>query len=556
MNHSPRHSRNKNRIIFSTGAFLFLVGFLGMVYNFWINPSDSASDFLPKNTVIFAEFNTSQKNLQQFQNLGWDKTIDEILAKNFPNVSSADLQPWLGKKLALAWLPNEEFVLAGKYRDKSEAQNFMKKFLVAEETLVEKNFAGFSVYSPSFSSEASFVFKDKWLIIASSENALESILNTEPKLMQSEKFEKIITDLPKSREILGYADLEQLSEFKTPTIANNKLLFKALTKTIPALGLTLKIADNDIKIDSKLLTSEGVFTPDLLEKTPHEVVPELAQYAPKDVLFFINGYDLHAKYLHTKEFLEKSHPQFALIFDGVLRAEFKKIFGENFDFQKDLLEKIRGQYALMFNFTGNDEPFPYFTLITKFDDGTPAENSEKLQEIIKNAQQHYSTKIAEHELPDGSVRKELVLAKPDEIKITENSANSLTYFTAETETDDDSATPQQKFSYGFLNGFLVFSNHENGVKDVFQAFTGKANLTQNEDFRESILFEFPASESYGFVNTNKLNALWKISRASSETLVKDEDSGLTNLLKNFRNISFARKTFTEATNFSAILNKR
>ena len=143
MNHSSRHSRNKNRIIFSTGALLFLVGFLGMVYNFWINPSDSASDFLPKNTVIFAEFNTSQKNLQQLQNLGWDKALDEILAKNFPNVSSADLQPWLGKKVALAWLPNEEFVLAGKYRDKSEAKNFMKKFLVAEETLVEKNFAGF-----------------------------------------------------------------------------------------------------------------------------------------------------------------------------------------------------------------------------------------------------------------------------------------------------------------------------------------------------------------------------------------------------------------------------
>jgi len=552
--HARPQNKNKNKIIFSTGAILFLIGFLGMIYNFWISPSDSASGFLPGNTVIFAELNISRSNIIKLKEYNFSSAIDEILAKNLPNINSDDLISWVGKKITFAWLPNNEFVLAGKYRDKNAAKKFMDKFLVADEVLTEKNFAGFTIYSPSFSSQINFVFKDRWLIIASSENSIYNILSAEEKLAKSSKYRKIIKDLPKSREIIGYVNLDELAQSKNSQITANKPLLNALTKTIPALGITIKLTDDGINLNSKLLTTDGVFSSDLLEKTPNEVIPELAQYSPKDALFFMNGFDLNAKYMHTKRFLEKSHPQFALIFDGVLRAEFKKIFGENFDFQTDLLDRIRGQYALIFNFAGKNNPFTYFTLITKFGNGTSAESTEDLKEIIKNAQQNYSTKIAEHEMPDGSIRKELVLAASEEINIVENSANSLSYFTANTESIDGTAVPQQKFSYGFLNGFLVFSNHETGVKDVLHAYTSKESLTKNEDFRESILFDFSASESYGFVNNNKLKELWKISQNSTDTEIKKDN--ISALLKNFRNFSFARKTFTDATLFSASLKKR
>ena len=543
---------NRNKIIFSTGAFLFLIGFLGMVYNFWINPSSSASDFLPKNTIIFTEFKTDKLNLEKLNKFDFPLIIDEILAKNLLNISSDDLIPWLGEKAAVAWLPDNKFIFAAKYRDRKEAQRFMKKFLVPEEKLSEKNFAGFSVYSPQFSSEISFVLKDGWLITASSEKTMQEILSKNPKLTQNTNFSKISEDLPKSREIFGYADFVELA--KSSLLEKNPFL-KALSNTIPAGGITLAVEKDGLNLSSKFLTTKGVFSKNLLKKTPKEIIPELAKYAPQDVLFFMNGYDLPAKYQHTKSFLQKTNPQLALIFEGILRAEFKKLLGENFDFQTDFLEKTHGQYALIFNFAEDSaEPFTYFTLITKFAEGTSAENNELLQKIIKDAQQLYSTKIAEKKLPDGTIRQELVLADPDEIKIVENSANSWKYFTAETETNDESALPQQKFSYGFINNFLVFSNHEQGVKDAFSAFTEKINLTQNEDFRESVLFKFPASESYGFVNTNKLAKLKKISR----DLNNDEETSLNfaGFWKKFRNISFARKTFSDYSILQAIFKQR
>ncbi len=549
-----RKRTNSNKIIFSTGAFLFLIGFLGMIYNFWINPSDSASDFLPTDTIILGEFKTSPQNIEKFGELGFLEGVEQILAKNLPNVKITDLQPWLGKKIAFAWLPDKDFVFAGKYRSKNFAKKFIKKLLVPEEELVEKNFAGFTVYSPSFSSEMYFVFKDKWLIIASSKKALESILDDKPRLAQNSKFKEISRDLSGPREILGYVNFEKLVEngFK---LGKQKPLFKALAKTVPAFGLELETTNDELKINSKFLTTKGVFSTELLQNTPHEIIPELAQYAPKDVLFFLNGYDLHAKYSHTKKFLEETHPQFALIFDGVLRAGFKKLLGENFDFQKDFLEKIHGQYALILNFADKENPFTYFTLITGFGESIADENNKKLQEIIKNAQQKYSTKVIEHKLPDGSIRQELVIVDSEKINIKEKEFQSNTYYTTETKMDDEAANPQQKFSYGFLNGFLVFSNHENGVRDVLKSFASKVNLTQNNDFRENILFNLPASENYGFVNNNKLKILLKSKSDADENSFISE-SELRFLLEKFRTISLAKKTFTDATNLSVILRKR
>jgi hypothetical protein len=444
--------------------------------------------------------------------------------------------------------------LSAKYRNKNQAKKFMNRILIDGENFIEKNINGYTVYSPSFSSQISFVFKNNWLIISSSYESLTNILNSEKKLFQNENYHNIIKDLPRKQSILGYINLEEFTKLNNK-ITSKKPLIKALAKTIPALGITIKIEKDGLNLNSKLITSEGVFSTKLLKNTPNEVIPKLAQYSPQDVLFFMNGYDLNAKYLHTKKFLEEFHPQFALVFDGILRAEFKKIFGENFDFQTDLLNRIKNQYAIILNFTDNDTPFVHFTLLTGFGEGTATENSEDIKIIIKKAQQHYSTKIVEHELPDGTSREELVITDPEEINIKEKESNTHKYFTTETDGEDNGSTvPEQKFSYGFLNNFLIFSNHEEGVKEIFQAYDTSVNLTQNEDFRESVLFNFSAAESYGFINVNKLRTVVNFSREISD----ESDTGLNiiSLIKNFRNLSFSRKTFPKEVFFSATLKKR
>jgi hypothetical protein len=555
MIHAKRtRSQSKTKIIFSTGALLFLIGFLGMIYNLWINPNESASDFLPENTIIFTEIETTSSNVKKLKEFHFIGITDDLFAKFLPNINSMDFIPWIGEKLSIALMPNNEFVLSAKYRSKIQANNFMKKFLIEGENFSEKNISGYTVYSPSFSSQISFIFKDKWLIVASSGKVIKNILNSEKKLSQSSKFYEINKDLPRKSVIKSYFNLEELTKFSASQLSAKKPFIQALSKTIPAFGFTIKIKDSIVLLNSKLITNKGVFSSELLKNTPNEVIPELTKYSPQDVLFFMNGYDLNSKYLHTKKFLEEFHPQFALIFDGILRAEFKKIFGENFDFKKDLLAHIKNQYAIIFNFADKDTPFVHFTLITGFGEGTMERNIEDMELIIKYAQQKYSTKIVGHSLPDGTSRKELVIADPDEINIAKKTEGTHEYFTAETEITDGATIPKQKFSYGFLNNFLIFSNHEDGIKEVFQAYDTNSNLTKNEDFRESVLFKFPASESYGFINTNKLATVANFSRETSDE--PDKGINLISLIKSFRNISFARKTFSEEVVFSATLKKR
>ncbi|NJP03667.1 hypothetical protein HC823_00005, partial [Candidatus Gracilibacteria bacterium] len=49
---------------------------------------------------------------------------------------------------------------------------------------------------------------------------------------------------------------------------------------------------------------------------------------------------------------------------------------------------------------------------------------------------------------------------------------------------------------------------EDGIRNVLKAYNQpEGSLTSNEDFRSGVLFDFPPSASYGFINTRKLAGL-------------------------------------------------
>ncbi len=556
---TPKASKSS---LFGLGAFLFAVGIAGGLWSHLTQPVAKLAALFPQDTVFFAEISLNETTLDR-----WDETFaeadvagisDSMLAKYLPQVSRDTLEPWIGARAGVALLPNQEFLFAARYRSKSKAKDFLQSLALPNEMMTEHTVKDITVLTPAFSSPLTFKFTNGWLVIGSSMDALVDSLDA-PSLLNNKDFLACAENFSNHNDAVFFAKSSALldSSVLGEKFVSQEPILRAFADTVPALGATVTLEKDRSLLEMKFVTTEGVFSADQKRNTPNEMLPKMAQFSPRDSLFFMNGHDLYAKYEHTREFLGELHPQFSVVFDGLLRSEFGKIFGEDFDFEEDFLKKMHGQYGLILDFDDAASPAPHFTLVTGFGGANVEENAETLHHVIRSAQSQVATQIVERTLVDGSSREELMAVDPLELEIRKKLESEHTYFTvASPAYTNDLSNASKKFSYGFLNEQLVFSSHERGVANVMRSFdTANANLANNDDFRQSVLFDFVASESFGYFNLNKLRTLLDF----SQTLIAGEETtGNTwsAFLHPFRNISFSRKNNPRATYFSGVLRRR
>ncbi len=560
MNESRKtKSRAPQTRLFLIGALLFAAGIAGTLWHFNSQPTAKLSYIFPDSTLLFIEASLGSTSFERWQETFTDSELptstESILSKYIPLANTENIKPWIGGRAGMALLPDHEFLLAARYRNKTRAQEFLNELVLPNESLVDQTANEITVQTPSFSSPLAFVFKDGWLLIGSSVESLTSALAASP-IAKSSEYIECSRDFPLQADAIVFVKTEALlnAELLSENFIAQEPILRALSNTIPAVGITLNLEKDRTLINAKFVTSDGVFSAEQLRNTPNELLPQMAQFSPRDTLFFMNGHDLYKKFRYTREFLSELHPQFSVVFDGLLRAEFRKIFGQEFDFEEDFLAQMHGQYALIFDFEDTTAPAPYFTLVTGFGNSDIEKNAQSLHHVIRSAQSQVATEIVERKLADGSLREELVAVDPREVEIRKKTENERTYFTA-TSPSTDVATSTRKFSYGFLNGQLIFSSHERGVANVMRSFdTENSNLAQNEDFRQSVLFDFAAAESFGYANFNKLRTLIDF----SQTLIAGEAQvpSWSSLLQPFRNISFSRKNSSRATFISGVLRRR
>jgi len=555
--------KNKTRIprkgLFLFGAFLFAAGIAGVLWHFLSQPTAKLAQIFPASTSMFIEFSLDDTSLtrwkETFIETDISTSVEDILAQYLPRATTENVTPWIGKRAGMALLPNNEFIFAARYRNRTKAELFLTQLTLPDESLVEQTEHDITVETPAFSSPLAFKFVDSWLLIGSSVESLTVALSEIP-IAANPHYIECAQDFPLQADIIAFAKSSDLlnAEFLGEKYVAQEPLLRALAETIPAMGLTLNFERDRTLLDAKFVTADSVFSAEQLSNTPHELLPQMAQFSPRDTLFFMNGNDLYSKFIHTRNFLSELHPQFSVVFDGLLRAEFRRIFGAEFNFEEDFLSQMHNQYALIFDFEDATSPTPHFTLITGFGGADMEKNAQTLHHVIRSAQSQVATEIVEKTLADESVREELVAIDPRAVEIRKKTENERTYFTA-TSPSNNTATSTRKFSYGFMDGQLIFSSHERGVANVMRAFsTENSNLAQNEDFRQSVLFDFASAESFGYVNFNKLRALLDFSQL---LIVGDEQStSWSSLLQPFRNFSFSRKSSPHATYFSGVLRRR
>lgn len=547
-----KQKKKNSRLSFFGGITLFIIGLAGVTFHFYGVFTEDLEELFPEKTLFLMEAHLEEDSFQQFSSIFGKgelfQLLDETLMQKFSFSFSEDIKPWIGKNIGVGILEEGDLVVALGFRNKKSAEVFLDNFKTpSEKFLVEKIDRG-EIWTPEFSSNLAFGFTGRWLLIGSSERGIESVMKKTVSLKESKKFQDLFQDLPSQNTFQVYADIETLVSVlaRSDQFAKYQPLFEAFSQTIPATGITMNLEEKGLMVESKFLTHEGVFSEREIRKSENHVIPDLSKYAPNDVLFFVNGSDLYVKYLHTKNFLSDLNQQFPVIFDGILRAQSREIFGEEFDFEKDFLAKMRGQYAFLIDFEDTLYPFLDFTFLTGFGGTDKEQDLSHFHEAIHFAQTRFTPKIEKIELADGTIREELVSAKPEEVPIRKVEFEGREYFTAQNPVSD------KKFSYGFIDKYFVFSTHESGIKSVISVAEKKSsNLAKNVDFRDSVLFRFSPSESYGFVNFTKMVR-------GLELLTKlDSDSLWGRFWKsNIRNVTFARKVFPGEVFIKAIFFAR
>ncbi len=537
-------------LLFFIGLIFLIFGILSYTLRLFSWVPVNINEVLPTETVFLLKIDLNkiekEKNTINTENL--TNKLNEFLEKKFTINFSDDIKPWIGSQAVFSILDNKKYLLALNWKNKNKTYEFINKFRTNGETFNKEEFKNGILLTPQFSSDITFGFYHNWLLISPSKTTIKEIFTKKIALKDNLEYKKIRKDIPNENIIFSFIKTEKLTENINLSESFKKYspLLKTFASSLPYLGFSVQKKKEQITLSSKILTKEGIFAKRLINKRPNETIPKLAYMVPKDILFFTNGTDLYSKYLHTKEFLSQLDPQFSVIFDGLLQAQSEKIFGEDFKFEQDFLSKMRGQYAFILDFKDQLKPFINFTFITGFGYENNSEDISQFHDAISFAQTQFSPKLEEVELPDGTIRRELVSAKPEDIAIKKMKFKNHFFFT------NSKNKIKQQFAYGFFDNNLVFSTTSEGLTSIISIIENKNNsLAENSDFKKSVLFEFSPSESYGFLNISKL--------IPSLQLWQDEAKSnyFTNFVySRFRNITFSRKVFPNEIFIKAIFFSR
>ncbi len=528
--------------LFFLGLLLFALGIIGYTFRLFSWIPVPIREVLPQETQLLASINLESFNNEAFtlDKENFKANITQYLQEKLNLDFTTDIEPWIGKNISITVIQGRP-ILAIQYRSQYRTKKFLQKFITPTEKFIQTDFEDGFILTSEFSTPLSFGFYHNWLIISPDPTSLETIFTKKNSLKSNKAYRKIITDLPRKSLFFFFADTQNLAKVLPypEKWRTYKPLILSLSQTFPSIGGTINIDDGAWLFSSKTLTDKRIFEDRIIPKVPNKNIPELAKITPKETLFFINGSDLYAKYLHTKNFLKEMDPQFETIFEGVLRAQFGHIFGKKFDFEADFLSQMRGQYAFILDIEDPLKPFLHLTFISRFDPQNKP-SIAKFHKTIQDAQTQFFPEKRTIELPNGKTRQELVASKPENIPIDKVEFLGHPYFQIK--------EPDKNFAYTILDNQFILSSKPIGIESILSTIEKKnKNLAMDDDFRENVLFKFSASESYTFLNLEKLNPLletWQI-----------KDNGLlSSWFSQFRNITFSRKVFPGEIFIKAVLH--
>jgi len=503
----------KDTGIFTRKAIGLVIGFIGMFLLVFVvfytisrifRPQDLAT-MLPKDsTVALVQISTNphHEQVQRFYEELNDyelytpnsikSLIDAVLESDFDE----DILPWLDRQIGVSVIEKTgdkgkiDVVLFMETKSKGKTLEFLESrgLKTQEDYLLTDNYEGIDIYRYALSQTYNFMFIDKYLVVANNPDVLRTIVDVNKQysnqLISNELYQKVTQNLPINTLTFAYVDMGKLIE----TLKENEgfmsekgkdlLVFEPFLKLYKAFGLTVIMENGNLAIQTFTLLDKDYLAGEDFINFNTKFRANFLNYISNDMVFYVGGLDFQKQIHRYADIMSAGGEVSYLIFEGMLRSQKNKYFGQEIDLEEDIYPLLQGEYAIAVNKNDKHEAL---SIIIELAD--PPKDRDKVESIVDSFVRKsaiLAPKIVEVELEDGTTMEE-VQTVPEEISRSSEDYHGYEINVLTIGTQDWGVY------YIIVDNVLIISTQKDQIHASVDLFINSQNSVKNSDiFKELI----------------------------------------------------------------------
>ena len=282
-------------------------------------------------------------------------------------------------------------------------------------------------------------FIDEYLTLSPSIDAIKLLTIDTEKVETSEKYEEIQNFSPINKVAFVFMNFDHSPDVllqKYGVLTGSSTLNSAIqpfAELFNSEGASLMAKDDYFEVESFMSLDDPYLKGNKYVTSVSNYNADLTQYVTADMDVFWGGVNIEKQLKRLVALLSEGNQSTTQIFEGVLQNYTEKYFGSNISMEKDIYPLIQNEFALTMK-KKDDKDKDIYTLILELDN--PADDALKIQKLANNfisSGAVFEPHIEEHELPDGTIAKEIV-ATPEELIKSESSHEEIVVYEMETES--------------------------------------------------------------------------------------------------------------------------
>jgi hypothetical protein len=481
-------------------GILLLVFIIFAVFSRVFRPQDIAV-MLPKDGVVAVmqvSTNSNNEQIQRFYDelnkyeLYHPDTLKALISGIIEVDFDKDIYPWINRQVGAALVEKQgekgqiDVLLFFETKDKNATLEFLKSrgLKTQEDYLLTTNYNGVDIYRYALSQTYNFMFIGSYLVMASNEVVLQSVIDSKTKLNSNPAYQKISQNLPINSLFFVYTDTGKLIDI----LKNNEgfmsekgrelLAFEPFLKLYKAFGATAVMENGNLAIQTFTSLDEEYLSGKELIGFDTKFRSNLLDYVSEDVVFYVGGFDLQKQINRYSDLMSAGGEVSYLIFEGVLQSQKDKYLGQEIDLDEDVYPLLNGEYAFVVNKNDKNESV---SLLLELAD--PLRDRDKVESIVDSFVRKsaiLAPKVVEVELEDGTKMQEIQTVPEEISRSTENyNGYEINVLTVGTNT--------WGFYYIIIDNILVISTHQSQIHASIDLFgNSDESLKNGAVFRESI----------------------------------------------------------------------
>lgn len=448
-----KEKRAKQLEIYKRKALGLIIGLVGIFLLLFIifytisrvfRPMDFAMMLPRDSTIGLVQININNRNeqVQRFYqalskyDVYYPDKITAIISEKLDADFKNEINPWLNRQTGLAFIEKEEtqgemdILFFAETRDKGEAMNFLQSrgLETQEDYILHEDYRGVPIYRYALSQTFNFIFLNNYLIIGNNENVLKKAIDSHrdanAKLANNAKYQKIAQNLPNNNLIFAYIDVEKGINFLKGNEGfmsekgRELLAFEPFLRLYRAFGYTAIMENSNIAIQTFISLNEEYLSGRDFINFDTKFRANLLSQMPQDVLMYAGGFNLKKQLHRYSELFSAGGDVSYLIFEGTLRAQKNKYFGEEVNLEEDIYPLLEGEYA--FALTGSSDETAVAILLELQDPLRDKDKIETITDSFIRKSAILAPKVIEVELEDGTISEEIQTIPEEIIRSTED----------------------------------------------------------------------------------------------------------------------------------------